>query len=574
MEGITDFYEALNLDASMSTEDLSAQLRALERTWMQRQINMPEKAAEMLALIRQAIPSFADDNARAAYDQALAESRQPKQQEDPDAARMAEIEKWKQEATDYYNKAQYDLAMIAVDKAMQAAGMDTPDVQLHFIAANIFLQNRQHFRAIDSINRIILMQPDSAEAYLLKGDILNDQLADKNLPDDQRQKLIKQVEDAYRICDELAEKTIELPTRAKAKARLAFLMLVHRDDQTAARSLAYDALDFDSSEPQAKMVLDMINQQQNEKYDLFHYAEEARKNGNFARAQQLYEQCIPLFGDLPEAYFFNTFCKVMQYDFQNPHNAFVDMNEIIPRAVSLIPKRYTDEKDRIGCLVDFHDALIEVMQWSSKQIKTLADSNISDIMFRRELALTNESCSKVFSTLYFAALQLGIESDLCSELKKRCLTNAIEFLVDNLNDADLRTCIEPSWIERYQTALDQYAGEMKKLDPSYQLPTVEKQTVVTTKSTSGHGCYIATAVYGSYDCPNVWTLRRFRDNMLAPHWYGRAFIRCYYAISPTLVRWFGKSEWFNRFWKRRLDALVASLHNQGVADTPYEDRDF
>ena len=23
------------------------------------------------------------------------------------------------------------------------------------------------------------------------------------------------------------------------------------------------------------------------------------------------------------------------------------------------------------------------------------------------------------------------------------------------------------------------------------------------------GCYIATAVYGSYDCPQVWTLQRF-----------------------------------------------------------------
>ena len=29
------------------------------------------------------------------------------------------------------------------------------------------------------------------------------------------------------------------------------------------------------------------------------------------------------------------------------------------------------------------------------------------------------------------------------------------------------------------------------------------------------GCYVATCVYGSYDCPQVWTLRRFRDNTLA-----------------------------------------------------------
>ena len=28
------------------------------------------------------------------------------------------------------------------------------------------------------------------------------------------------------------------------------------------------------------------------------------------------------------------------------------------------------------------------------------------------------------------------------------------------------------------------------------------------------GCYVATCVYGSYDCPEVWILRRFRDESL------------------------------------------------------------
>ena len=51
-----------------------------------------------------------------------------------------------------------------------------------------------------------------------------------------------------------------------------------------------------------------------------------------------------------------------------------------------------------------------------------------------------------------------------------------------------------------------------------------------------NGCYVATAVYGSYDCPEVWVLRRYRDFTLAHSWYGRAFIRAYYAISPKLVK--------------------------------------
>lgn len=89
---------------------------------------------------------------------------------------------------------------------------------------------------------------------------------------------------------------------------------------------------------------------------------------------------------------------------------------------------------------------------------------------------------------------------------------------------------------------------------------------------SRSGCYVATCVYGSYDCPQVWTLRRFRDDTLGATWYGRAFIRTYYAISPMLVKWFGETTWFKRMWQGTLDKMVSKLNSKGVADTPYNDR--
>ena len=102
--------------------------------------------------------------------------------------------------------------------------------------------------------------------------------------------------------------------------------------------------------------------------------------------------------------------------------------------------------------------------------------------------------------------------------------------------------------------------EIKKMHPDYQVQT-----------TSG-GCYVATAVYGSYDCPQVWTLRRYRDYTLSETWYGRAFIRTYYAVSPTLVKWFGHKDWFRNMWKPTLDRMVKKLNNSGVENTPYNDR--
>ena len=94
------------------------------------------------------------------------------------------------------------------------------------------------------------------------------------------------------------------------------------------------------------------------------------------------------------------------------------------------------------------------------------------------------------------------------------------------------------------------------------------------RHSSGQGCYVATCVYGSYDCPQVWTLRRFRDDTLAQTWAGRAFIRLYYAVSPAIVRVFGARVGFRIFWKKHLDRLVKRLREQGVEDTPYRDRNW
>ena len=48
----------------------------------------------------------------------------------------------------------------------------------------------------------------------------------------------------------------------------------------------------------------------------------------------------------------------------------------------------------------------------------------------------------------------------------------------------------------------------------------------------------------------------------------------FYAVSPTLVKWFGWTAWFQKPWRGPLDRLVARLRDQGVADTPYQDRDW
>jgi len=56
-----------------------------------------------------------------------------------------------------------------------------------------------------------------------------------------------------------------------------------------------------------------------------------------------------------------------------------------------------------------------------------------------------------------------------------------------------------------------------------------------TQNTGG-GCFVATAVYGDYDHPDVRRLRRFRDEMLRHTVWGRAFISWYYRYGPDLAK--------------------------------------
>ena len=123
-------------------------------------------------------------------------------------------------------------------------------------------------------------------------------------------------------------------------------------------------------------------------------------------------------------------------------------------------------------------------------------------------------------------------------------------------------------VAKIQDKIMESHRKVASIDNSHIVPAEPPQAAKTG------GCYIATCVYGSYDCPQVWTLRRYRDNTLGATWYGRLFIRVYYAVSPTLVKWFGKTPWFKRMWQGKLDRMVAKLNGNGVENTPYQDKEW
>ena len=106
-----------------------------------------------------------------------------------------------------------------------------------------------------------------------------------------------------------------------------------------------------------------------------------------------------------------------------------------------------------------------------------------------------------------------------------------------------------------------YVEKIQEIDPEYPTPEIKTS-----------GCYIATSVYGTYNCPQVWTLRRFRDDVLDKKCWGKRFIDVYYSVSPVLVKWFGKKIWIQKTWRKILDSIVKKLNSKGISDLPYDDK--
>ena len=114
-----------------------------------------------------------------------------------------------------------------------------------------------------------------------------------------------------------------------------------------------------------------------------------------------------------------------------------------------------------------------------------------------------------------------------------------------------------------------YAQLILEIDPNNI--EAKKYLSVNNLSNQKSGCYIATSVFQTYDCPQLWTLRRYRDNVLKKTWYGRLFIHLYYKVSPLLVKRFGHLQWFNSFWKTFLNRIVVHLNKIGISNTFYYD---
>lgn len=247
------------------------------------------------------------------------------------------------------------------------------------------------------------------------------------------------------------------------------------------------------------------------------------------------------------------------------------IDTVIPCSVDLLLKCGVKADGYKKTIADKINASV-VIAWNGSISEEYYEDRHPDFLNYRNLVSCASSCIDITQAL----IDLCDKNDEANIQKYKNMIGYTQAIIDACAwkrdseggdyHVDQETMLKQEAITLYIDNIMRYHYKIKEIDPNYVVPERPKPKQKQS------GCYIATCIYGSYDCPQVWTLRRFRDFTLAKTWYGRAFIKIYYTVSPTLVKLFGNTKWFKRLWKGNLDRLIKSLKEKGFEDTAYYDR--
>lgn len=291
--------------------------------------------------------------------------------------------------------------------------------------------------------------------------------------------------------------------------------------------------------------------------NLYEIARRAKDMENAENAEKYYDMILVKDPTSWEANFYVVYYRAMKCKIAEIWSAGNSLVNSIPSIFELVNK-HVSEEERIPVLNELYGRYLGI----AAMLNSAATSYYNDIDAQIRDQYTQEYINNVAetATMMYAfgdcIITCWPNDQQVNELAVAAWEQGTEFHREYVKYLADR--------ESNKNLILEYIGKIQKIKPDYQAREVD--------TSSANGCYVATAVYGSYDCPEVWTLRRFRDYTLTETWYGRTFIKLYYATSPTLVEWFGKSQWFRHLCLAPLDKLVNHLQSRGVESTPYRDR--
>ena len=304
---------------------------------------------------------------------------------------------------------------------------------------------------------------------------------------------------------------------------------------------------------QGTVKIDSSSELQN----LYKLARVASIENNTENAAKYYEQILLKDPNSWEANYYSVYYKSMNCKLGEISRAAKNLSNCLKHVVMLV-KNIHDQSEQQKVVEEIfarNDAISKMLFHAAKNHYESIDVSIRE----RYMDEIIDNIRYTAMIMYTYAILLDLFDDKYKYVAVESRKSGIEIHKEQIK------YLNPETQTIQVQLIEENVEEIKKYDPAYVKPEIDY-------GKSDSGCYVATAVYGSYNCPEVWTLRRFRDNTLNVTWYGRAFIKIYYAVSPTLVKWFGETSWFKKLWRRPLDKMVTALKNKGVEDAPYQDK--
>jgi tetratricopeptide (TPR) repeat protein len=222
---------------------------------------IPDGARKKLALIDKADAAFATEESRAAYDAELLRAQAPTAKPDRDAERKANYERYCTAAQDYFGTREYDLAEVAITKALKNAPADGADLRLCLLAANVYYESGKYSLALDYQNDAIVQNPDDVTQYLRKYEIVC-RLRKSDAKD--RRGTLEQREVILRVAISKAEKSCDHESLAKGCSHLSHLLFSNNrsSNEKEAAELARRALVIDSTLEGANHVFNTLKEEE------------------------------------------------------------------------------------------------------------------------------------------------------------------------------------------------------------------------------------------------------------------------------------------------------------------------
>lgn len=292
--------------------------------------------------------------------------------------------------------------------------------------------------------------------------------------------------------------------------------------------------------------------------NLIKIARAAYEDKNYSEAIDYFNRVLEIDIENWEAVFYKGLSKAWQSTLSN--NCLPDAINGSKRALAMIYQKGVLskeelEKTKIKFAIETNDIIISFFNLAKSHYEkywNLENSAPEYWCYLEYCIQASEHCITLLSAIQTNA-KITLLKNVINLLVEKCKNQM--YVAGHNEYGDIRKFVSLGDSERQQAVLkyDKYVFEIRKYDPSYQAPKINR---------SNNGCYIATAIYGSYDAVQVIVLRRYRDDVLLKSFFGRVFVRLYYWISPFFVKTFVRDSRINYLSKVLLDKITEKIEEE------------